>query len=340
MAMETLRAYLATLNPDEQALYAERAGTTIGYLRKAMSKGQRFDGALARRLDEESGARVSRHTLRPDIFGAPESHEPKAGQAPAVDGVVASSPAPLPAASKGARSRKEVTPDDGQEHEFLLFEAARLLPGIIREHLQGTDGFSARTKAYIDEEGLPARLEEAIAKGLIPDRRRQKEWRNALAAPPGLSLPDATVTFGRSLFSTKRDAYGRSEVRQRIGMVDLAVQWLQPSEDQFHLSGNSFSDTKLRTVRDAFRVGSHKRELLATAFPSSLPLGKLLARVEDLHEQIRTDAKSRLGIAPTFLAITARPEIFLALSTNCDALLIVPDGGMVELGRAAELRRW
>ncbi|MEN5115872.1 hypothetical protein ABE488_00845 [Luteimonas sp. TWI662] len=75
--MITLRKYLATLSPDDQAAYAERAGTTIGYLRKALSKRQRFDGALARRLDEESGGAVCRHDLRPDVFG-PAPKRPKA----------------------------------------------------------------------------------------------------------------------------------------------------------------------------------------------------------------------------------------------------------------------
>lgn len=69
--METLRSYLATMPPAEQAAYAVRAGTTIGYLRKAMSKRQRFDGALARRLDEESRGEVLRYDLRPDVFGLP-----------------------------------------------------------------------------------------------------------------------------------------------------------------------------------------------------------------------------------------------------------------------------
>lgn len=69
--MQTLRDFLSTLSVPAQAEYAARAGTTIGYLRKALSKGQRFDGALARRLDEESGGLVSRHELRPDIFGEP-----------------------------------------------------------------------------------------------------------------------------------------------------------------------------------------------------------------------------------------------------------------------------
>lgn len=70
--MDTLRTYLGTLAPDDQAAFAVRAGTTIGYLRKALSKRTRFDGALARRLDEQSGGQVSRSELRPDIFDAPE----------------------------------------------------------------------------------------------------------------------------------------------------------------------------------------------------------------------------------------------------------------------------
>lgn len=76
--MESLRTYLTTLTPAEQADYAARAGTTIGYLRKALSKGQKFDGALARRLDEESDGAVARGILRPDIW-PPEPAEP-AGQ--------------------------------------------------------------------------------------------------------------------------------------------------------------------------------------------------------------------------------------------------------------------
>lgn len=67
--METLRTYLATLTPDDQAAYAKRCGTTIGYLRKALSTKPRLDGALVRQLDEESNGKVSRHDLRADIFG-------------------------------------------------------------------------------------------------------------------------------------------------------------------------------------------------------------------------------------------------------------------------------
>jgi len=74
--METLRAYLLTLPVPEQTAFAARAGTTIGYLRKALSTKPRLDGALVRRLDEESNGAVSRHDLREDIFGpAPTGKE-------------------------------------------------------------------------------------------------------------------------------------------------------------------------------------------------------------------------------------------------------------------------
>lgn len=66
--METLRAYLSQLDPAAQAAYAHRAGTTIGYLRKAISTRPRMDGALVRRLDEESHGAVRRSDLRPDIW--------------------------------------------------------------------------------------------------------------------------------------------------------------------------------------------------------------------------------------------------------------------------------
>ncbi|KGK59597.1 hypothetical protein NC00_01375 [Xanthomonas cannabis pv. phaseoli] len=72
--MDTLRSYLTTLTPAEQADYAVRAGTSIGYLRKAMSKGQRFDGGLVRQLHVQSQGAVSLTELRPDIWPAtPES---------------------------------------------------------------------------------------------------------------------------------------------------------------------------------------------------------------------------------------------------------------------------
>jgi hypothetical protein len=69
--MDTLRAYLSTLTPTDQADFARRAGTSIGYLRKALSKGQRFDGGLVRQLHVHSNGAVSLTELRPDIWPDP-----------------------------------------------------------------------------------------------------------------------------------------------------------------------------------------------------------------------------------------------------------------------------
>lgn len=66
--MKTLHDYLGTLSTDEQKAYADAAGTSIGYLRKAISVGHRMDGALCRRLDELSSGSVKRSELRPDIW--------------------------------------------------------------------------------------------------------------------------------------------------------------------------------------------------------------------------------------------------------------------------------
>lgn len=66
--MESLRICLNSLSRTDQASYAIRCGTTIGYLRKALSKKSKLDGMLARLLDEEPGGQVCRADLRPDIW--------------------------------------------------------------------------------------------------------------------------------------------------------------------------------------------------------------------------------------------------------------------------------
>lgn len=81
MGMESLRTYLNSLPVAEQAAYAKRAGTSIGYLRKALSTGQRFDGGLVRQLHLQSGGAVSLTELRPDIWPAPDPElDPDAGR--------------------------------------------------------------------------------------------------------------------------------------------------------------------------------------------------------------------------------------------------------------------
>lgn len=66
--MDKLRHYLNSLTPDQQDAYAKAAGTTVGYLRKALSTKPQLDGALCRKLDELSNGLVPRASLRPDIW--------------------------------------------------------------------------------------------------------------------------------------------------------------------------------------------------------------------------------------------------------------------------------
>lgn len=65
--MNELRSYLRSLKPDEQESFARRCGTTIGYLRKALSTGQTLREGLCIKLEQESGSRVTLEGLRPDV---------------------------------------------------------------------------------------------------------------------------------------------------------------------------------------------------------------------------------------------------------------------------------
>lgn len=64
---ESLRAYLKTLDVAEQVLYAERCGTTLGYLRKALSTKERISESTAIALDRESAGAVPVESVRPDV---------------------------------------------------------------------------------------------------------------------------------------------------------------------------------------------------------------------------------------------------------------------------------
>lgn len=65
--MEELRTYLNSLNTAEQKSYAKRCGTTIGYLRKALSTQPRLDAVLCAKLDKESLGAVRKESLRRDV---------------------------------------------------------------------------------------------------------------------------------------------------------------------------------------------------------------------------------------------------------------------------------
>lgn len=65
--MNVLRHYLNTLSPRAQASFAVRCQTTIGYLRKAISVGQKISERLAINIERESNGTVRCEDLRPDV---------------------------------------------------------------------------------------------------------------------------------------------------------------------------------------------------------------------------------------------------------------------------------
>ena len=61
-----LRSYINSLPPREQEDFASRAGTTIGYLRKAISVKAAFGAELAVNIERASSGAVTRKDLFPD----------------------------------------------------------------------------------------------------------------------------------------------------------------------------------------------------------------------------------------------------------------------------------
>lgn len=65
--MEKLLSYLNSLPKEARSNYVGRCRTSEGYLRKAISKGQRLGEGLCISLDRESGGTVRCEDLRPDV---------------------------------------------------------------------------------------------------------------------------------------------------------------------------------------------------------------------------------------------------------------------------------
>ncbi|EJN3231875.1 helix-turn-helix domain-containing protein [Escherichia coli] len=64
--MEELRIYLNSLSSDEQRMFACECGTSIGYLRKALSKCQVLGASLCVLIERASNGGVTRQQLRPN----------------------------------------------------------------------------------------------------------------------------------------------------------------------------------------------------------------------------------------------------------------------------------
>jgi len=65
--MEILRTYLKTKTPAEQVGFAVRCGTTIGYLRKCLSTGQRIGESIVIAMERESAGKITCEAMRPDV---------------------------------------------------------------------------------------------------------------------------------------------------------------------------------------------------------------------------------------------------------------------------------
>lgn len=65
--MDKLRDFLNALPSGDQTAFAHRCGTTVGYLRKAISTRQRLGEGLCLRIGVESAGRVLPVDLLPDV---------------------------------------------------------------------------------------------------------------------------------------------------------------------------------------------------------------------------------------------------------------------------------
>lgn len=64
--MEELRIYLNSMSPVQQKEFAERCGTSVGYLRKAISRNHELGAALCVLIETVTNQHVSRKHLRPE----------------------------------------------------------------------------------------------------------------------------------------------------------------------------------------------------------------------------------------------------------------------------------
>lgn len=65
--MKNLLAYLNKLTTQEQDVFAEGVGTSVGYLRKACCVNQRLSADMCIRIERESNGDIRCEELRPDV---------------------------------------------------------------------------------------------------------------------------------------------------------------------------------------------------------------------------------------------------------------------------------
>lgn len=62
-----LREYINSLTTEQQEKFAVRCETSVGYLRKALSRGQKIGESLCIAIEKESGRKVTCEEVRPDV---------------------------------------------------------------------------------------------------------------------------------------------------------------------------------------------------------------------------------------------------------------------------------
>lgn len=98
--MHILIDYINALPVAARDGFAARCGTTIGYLRKAVSVGQRIKAETCINIERESGGAVACEDLRPDVDWATVRVCKDKPIAPATQGWVAINPE-APQSAKG-----------------------------------------------------------------------------------------------------------------------------------------------------------------------------------------------------------------------------------------------
>jgi DNA-binding transcriptional regulator YdaS (Cro superfamily) len=65
--MEALRTYLKSMPTPAQVAFAKRCGTSLNYLRKAISTGQKLRESLVIDMERESAGALRCEQVRPDV---------------------------------------------------------------------------------------------------------------------------------------------------------------------------------------------------------------------------------------------------------------------------------
>lgn len=212
-------------------------------------------------------------------------------------------------------------PDQDEEREYLLLKAAQILPEILAAEFQSlAPVYEASRTAIAGSRAFEVATNLVRA---LKDPRQVELWTTALKQIPSFSpLSAPVVTFGHSLFERKDWHSGRGSPQKRLGMVDLQVDFAVPDKG-FRLVTEIFDTLReIQTPHDAYTLHTFPIRLLAVAFPSNTKLGRILEQVEISRDNIRIDAESRHKAAPPLVVILNRREVFDAVITHYDALLL------------------